>query len=114
MPEFNVSLAKFRHNDGAIRSVGYLLHEDRTEAVSDVEFVRDARGLIDGASATRRDGRTIRFRMRRTRGGFWLPMGVGGPPPTMSAYDDSVDIWIEDSPVQRGAGFTEQGVVRRL
>jgi len=114
MPEFNVSLAKFRHNDGAIRSGGYLLHEDRTEAVSDVEFVRDARGLIDGASATRRDGRTIRFRMRRTRGGFWLPMGVGGPPPTMSAYDDSVDIWIEDSPVQRGAGFTEQGVVRRL
>lgn len=114
MPGFNLSLAKFRHNDGAVRSVGYLLHADRTEPLSDVEFVRDARGLIDGASATRLDGHTIRFRMRRTRGGFWLPMGVGGPPPTMSAYDDSVDIWIEHLPAARGAGFTEQGIVRRL
>ncbi len=114
LPEFNLSLAKFRHNDDTVRSVGYLLHADRTEPMSDVEFLRDASGLINGASATRQDGRGISFRMRRARGGFWLPMGVGGPPPTMSAYDDSVDIWIEDSPAQRGAGFTEQGIVRRL
>jgi hypothetical protein len=114
LPEFNLSLAKFRHNDDTVRSVGYLLHADRTELMSDVEFVRDASGLINGASATRLDGQTIRFRMRRTRGGFWLPMGVGGPPPTMSAYDDAVDIWTEDEPAARGAGFTEQGIVRRL
>jgi hypothetical protein len=39
-------------------------------------------------------------------------MGDGGPPPVMSAYDDASD-WSTDDGA-RGAGFSEQGVLRHL
>ena len=114
MPEFNVALAKFMDNDGNERSHGVLMYEDRTEPVSDIGYCRDASGLITGASYTDANGLITHLSMQRARGGFWLPMGTGGPPPTMSAYDDAVDAWIDGEPGTRGAGFTEQGVLRRL
>lgn len=114
MPEFNVALAKFMDNEGNVRSHGVLMYQDRTEQVQDIGYHRDANGLITTASYTGTSGIVTRLCMQRARGGFWLPMGTGGPPPTMSAYDDSVDAWIAEDPGVRGAGFTEQGVLRRL
>ncbi|MCX2930666.1 hypothetical protein ORI20_10285 [Mycobacterium sp. CVI_P3] len=114
MPEFNVALAKFMDKDGKVRSHGVLMYADRTEPVHDIVYSRDASGLITGADYTDAQGRNTHLSMQRARGGFWLPMGTGGPPPTMSAYDDSVDVWIDGNSEARGAGFAEQGVLRRL
>jgi hypothetical protein len=111
--DFNLSVLKFRAMDGSTTCHGVLFGPESTTAITAVDINRDASGLIDRARLHIEDGREIALRMRRARGGFWVPMGAGGPPPTMSAYDDSVDFFADGSEAVIGAGFTEQGVLRR-
>jgi hypothetical protein len=112
LPRYDLTVMKFRGADGTARTHGFLLHADRALPVHRLDVNRDAAGLIDGARLFTEDGDEIGLRLRRARGGFWVPMGSGGPPPVMSAYDDAADVDSDDG--QAGGGFSEQGVVRHL
>lgn len=113
LPDFELTLMKFRTADGTTTTHGFLLYADRSVPVVGLDLNRDASGLIDGAKVTTDEGRELTLQIRSARGGFWVPMGAGGPPPTMSAYDDAVDITIVGGAESAtGAGFTEQGVIR--
>lgn len=112
LPEYDVTVMKFRGRDGSVRAHGFLLHPDHAEPVYRVDLNRDAAGLIDGAVLHTGESHHVRLTMRSGRGGLFVPMGPGGPPPVLSAYDDAVDVETDDGQV--GAGFTEQGVLRQI
>lgn len=112
LPDFDITVMKFRGTNGRIKTHGFLLRSDGFSTVHRMDVNRDAAGLIDHARLVTDDGDKVGLRLRRARGGFWVPMGDGGPPPVMSAYDDAVDVQTDDG--QIGAGFSEQGVLRLL
>lgn len=113
LPDYNLCALKFRAMDGRTTCHGAIFRENSTTAITEVDITRNASGLVNGAVLHVEDGDRVALTMRSARGGFWVPMGAGGPPPTMSAYDDAVDILAADSGEVIGAGFTEQGVLRR-
>lgn len=110
--DFDVTVMKFAPPGGPAKTHGFLLRADGAVAVHEMELNRDGSGLIDEARLVAADGERITIRLTRARGGFWVPMGDGGPPPVMSAYDDASDWETDDG--RTGAGFSEQGVLRTL
>ena len=129
LDDVGVTVMKFAPPGGPGKTHGFLLREDRSVVVHTMDLLRDGAGLISSARLVTEDGEELTIRMARARGGFWVPMGDGGPPPVMSAYDDASD-WFTDGGSgggtgggaddgsggtgRVGAGFCEQGVLRQL
>lgn len=112
LPGYDLTAMKFRDTRGRTRTHGFVLGPDEVRDVHRMDISRDAAGLIDGAQLLVGSGTELSVRMRRSGLGFWVPMGAGGSPPVMSAYDDAAEIAADDG--QTGGGFSEQGVLRHL
>lgn len=112
LDDVGVTVMKFAPPGGPGKTHGFLLRDDRSTVAHRMDLIRDGAGLISSAALTTEDGEQLTIKMTRARGGFWVPMGDGGPPPVMSAYDDASDWSTNDGRV--GAGFCEQGVLRQL
>lgn len=108
-PSFDYTVMRFRDTQGRTETHGFLVKPQGAVPVEGLELLRDAAGMIIQATVTDTTGTSVVLEMTRVRGGFWVPMGVGGPPPVLSAYDDAVDVVVDGA---IGAGFTEQAVVR--
>jgi hypothetical protein len=111
LPDFDLTVMKFRAMDDKRTTHGFLMYPDHTVTVTGMDLRRDGSGLVNGAVLTTADEQTLTMHMQSARGGLWVPMGAGGPPPTFSAYDDAADIELDG---QTGAGFSEQGILRLL
>jgi hypothetical protein len=111
LPDFDLTVMKFRAMDDKRTTHGFLMYPDRTVTVTAMDLRRDGSGLVSGAVLTTSDDQVLTMTMRTARGGLWVPMGAGGPPPTFSAYDDAADVEVDG---QAGAGFSEQGILRLL
>lgn len=110
--DFDLTAIRFRDSAGTITTHGFLLGPEAAVPVPRLSVTRDPAGLIDGLSLVAADGRAMTFELRRARGGFWLPMGDGGAPPSTLAYDDSVDFLLDGRVC--GSGIAEQGAVHVL
>lgn len=108
-PVFDYTVMRFRDTLDRVATHGFLIRPSGTDPVDGLELIRDAAGMITRATVTGPDATRVVLEMPRARGGFWVPMGAGGPPPVLSAYDDAVDVIVDGV---TGAGFTEQAVVR--
>lgn len=107
-----LSVMKFAGVDGSTKTDGFLLGDEPRQATSLVDITRDASGLFVGATVGFDDGETLTLRLTRRTGGFWVPMGWERVGPTMSAYDEFMELRAADG--RGGYGFVEQGIVRRL
>lgn len=107
-----LTVMKFAHADGSSRAEGFLLG-DRARAVTDLsQIARDASGLFAAAEITVEGGERVTLRATRRTGGFWVPMGWERVGPTMSAYDEFLELTTGTGGV--GRGLVEQGIIRRL
>lgn len=109
LPDFDMTVMKFRDMSGGLKAHGFVLRPGGTTTVTGMDLGRDGSGLVNAATMTTEDGETIAVTMTSARGGLWVPMGAGGPPPTFSAYDDAADVEVDG---RAGTGFSEQGILR--
>ena len=108
-----LTVMKFQGSDGSTASSGFILSDDDPVPTAGLEGItRDASGLFAAATVTTEDGEELELRMTRRFGGFWVPMGWERQGPTMSAYDELIEVRTGDGRV--GHGLVEQGIVRRL
>jgi hypothetical protein len=107
----DLSVMKFRRADGSTATEGFLLGGAPT-AVHALAVTRDAAGLVVGADVGLEGGSELVLRRRTLHGGFWVPMGVERRGPTMSCYDEFVEVEAADGRV--GHGIFEQGIRRDL
>jgi hypothetical protein len=107
-----LSIMKFQGADGTTKTEGYLLGSEARKATTLTDIARDASGLFVGATIGFEDGETLALRLARRTGGFWVPMGWERIGPTMSAFDEFLELRSPDG--RGGHGFVEQGIVRRL
>jgi len=108
-PAFDYTVMRFRDTRDRTATHGFLIRPEGAVPVDGLALIRDAAGMITQATVTGPDATRVLLEMTRGRGGFWVPMGTGGPPPVLSAYDDAVDVSVDGV---TGAGFTEQAVLR--
>lgn len=106
-----LTVMKFAHPDGSSRAEGFLLGDQAKPVTALREIARDASGLFAAAEIEVED-ETIALRATRRTGGFWVPMGWERVGPTMSAYDEFVEIGTSTGVL--GHGLVEQGIIRRL
>lgn len=107
-----LTVMKFAQADGSTRAEGFLLG-DTARAVTDLtQIARDASGLFAAAEITIEGHERVTLRATRRTGGFWVPMGWERVGPTMSAYDEFLELTTGAGGVVRG--LVEQGIVRRL
>jgi hypothetical protein len=107
-----LTVMKFAHADGSARAEGFLLGETARAVTGLDQIARDASGLFAAAEITIEGQERLILRATRRTGGFWVPMGWERVGPTMSAYDEFLDLAAENGQV--GHGLVEQGIVRRL
>lgn len=108
-----LTVMKFAGMDGETASSGFILSDEEPVPTTGLEGItRDASGLFAAASVDIEGGETLELRMTRRFGGFWVPMGWERQGPTMSAYDELIEVRTGDGRV--GHGLVEQGIVRRL
>jgi hypothetical protein len=107
-----LSVMKFLGTDGGTKTDGYLLGSAPRKATTFTDIARDGSGLFAGATIGFEDGETLALRAAQRTGGFWVPMGWERVGPTMSAFDEVLELRAPDG--RGGHGFVEQGIVRRL
>ncbi len=104
---------RFAQPDGGERTAGFRLDDDTALAVSAVApITRDASGLFAAVDVTLADGQRLHLRRTRRTAGFWVPMGWERTAPTLSAYDEFVEIRTDRG--DTGFGIVEQGIIRQL
>lgn len=106
-----LTVMKFAHPDGSSRAEGFLLGDQAKPVSALREIARDASGLFAAAEIDV-DGIAISLRATRRTAGFWVPMGWERVGPTMSAYDEFLELRTSTGLV--GRGLVEQGIIRRL
>ncbi len=106
-----LTVMKFRGNDGADRTEGFVLG-DPVVAVPELRITRDASGMVVQSDLRRADGAPLSFRRAALLGGFWVPLGAERAGPTLSAYDEFVEVRTTTGSI--GHGIVEQGVRRQL
>jgi len=107
-----LTIMKFKGADGATACDGFLLSDSADKATALTDIARDASGLFAAATVQLADGESLSLRVTRRTGGFWVPMGWERIGPTMSAYDEFLELQTSDG--RSGYGFVEQGIVRTL
>lgn len=107
-----LTVMKFAATDGSSKAEGFLLADEPRKATALTDIARDASGLFAGANVALDGGETLVLRVARRTGGFWVPMGWERVGPTMSAYDEFLELRTADGRV--GHGLVEQGIIRRL
>ncbi|MCW3012691.1 MAG: hypothetical protein JWO90_3095 [Solirubrobacterales bacterium] len=108
-----LTVMRFARTDGQVITDGFLVSEDGAVSVKQIDgYTRDASGLFAAAKVTTVEGEVLDLRMTRRLAGFWVPMGWERQGPTMSAYDELIEVRTAEGLV--GHGMVEQGIVRRL
>lgn len=107
-----LTVMKFAQADGCSRAEGFLLGEVATRVSALENIARDASGLFAGCEIVVDGQDTLALRATQRTGGFWVPMGWERIGPTMSAYDEFLQI--QTGTGRSGYGLVEQGVIRRL
>lgn len=108
-----LTIMKFATADGGQITDGFLLDDGEPVPATEITGLRrDASGLFAGATIHASGGETIELRMTQRLAGFWVPMGWEREGPTMSAYDELIEVTTGDGEV--GYGLVEQGIVRNL
>lgn len=108
-----LTIMKFARADGGSVTDGFVLSDGDPVPASEITGLRrDPAGLFAAATVTTATGETLSLRMTRRLAGFWVPMGWEREGPTMSSYDELIEVTTSDG--QIGHGLVEQGIVRRL
>jgi hypothetical protein len=108
-----LTVMKFADMEYNAASSGFILSDsDPVPTTGLEEITRDASGLFAAATVSSEAGETIELRMTDRFGGFWVPMGWTRQGPTMSAYDELIEVTTGGGEV--GYGLVEQGVIRKL
>jgi hypothetical protein len=107
-----LTVMKFAHADGSSRAEGFVLGDVATRVTELTNIARDASGLFAAAEITIDGKDGLELRATRRTGGFWVPMGWERIGPTMSAYDEFLEI--RTGTGRTGYGLVEQGIIRRL
>ena len=108
-----LTIMKFMGSDGKTATAGFLCSDgEPVQADRLEEITRDASGLFAAAKVTTTDGEVLDLRMTKRLAGFWVPMGWERQGPTMSAYDEVIEVRTADG--RAGHGLVEQGIIRQL
>lgn len=108
-----LTIMKFLRPDGDTITSGFLCSEDDPVETNQLEeLTRDASGLFAAAKVTTTEGEVLDIKMTRRPTGFWVPMGWTRQGPTMSAYDELIEVELADG--RSGQGVVEQGMIRQL
>jgi hypothetical protein len=107
-----LTVMKFAHADGSARAEGFVLGEVATPVTQLTNIARDASGLFAAAEIMIDGKDALEMRATRRTGGFWVPMGWERVGPTMSAYDEFLEL--RTGTGRTGYGLVEQGIIRRL
>jgi hypothetical protein len=106
-----ITVMKFLGADGRLRSDGFVIDADRSRAITDVTFGRDAAGQFRLARLRDAEGGTRVATLSSRLAGFFVPMGADSEGPSFGTYDDFFTV---DSENTAGAGFFEQGILHRV
>lgn len=109
--DFGFTALHFIDSEGGHRVEGFCLSEDSVTRVTEVGATRDGAGLL-GAAHLEIDGTPFEAEVSAKLGGFWVPMGPSRRGPTLSAYDELVELTTADGRV--GHAFVEHASIRRI
>jgi hypothetical protein len=112
--EFAITAMRLLSKEGRESTLGFRVSDGDALAIEEVGLTRDASGLFAATDLALAGGETLRVRMTGRRAGFWCPMGWERRGPTLSAYDEFVELAGRDGAGERGIGLIEQGAVRML
>jgi len=107
-----LTVMKFAGVDGSSRAEGFVLGDSATRVTELTNIARDASGLFAACEIVIDGKDTLALRATRRTGGFWVPMGWERIGPTMSAYDEFLEL--RTGTGRSGYGLVEQGIIRRL
>jgi hypothetical protein len=111
-PDFGLTALRFHDVEGGNRVEGFRMRDDGVVKVTDIAVTRDGAGLLAEADLMLAEGEPLVLRAGARRGGFWVPMGPERRGPTLSAYDEFVELSLPSG--DRGYGFIEHAALRRL
>jgi hypothetical protein len=111
-PSYALTALRFHDVEGGNRIDGFQMHDHRVTRVIGVGVTRSGAGLLAEGEIEVTDGDPLIFRAGERKGGFWVPMGPERRGPTLSAYDEFVELSTPDG--ERGYGFIEHASLRRL
>jgi hypothetical protein len=111
-PSFAVTALRFHDIEGGNRVDGFRLRENGVTPVTGVGVTRSAAGLLAEGELELAEGEPLVLKAGERKGGFWVPMGPERRGPTLSAYDEFVELSTPDG--ERGYGFIEHASLRRL
>lgn len=109
--DFGFTALRFLGGDGSNKIEGFRLGDDGVQKVTAVGATRDGAGLLEIAHLEI-DGEPWELTVTAKFGGFWVPMGPSRRGPTLSAYDELVELTTADG--QTGHAFVEHASIRRL
>jgi hypothetical protein len=109
--DFGFTALRFLDIEGGNRIEGFCLSETSVTRVSQVGATRDGAGLL-AAVHLEIDGTPFEAEVTAKLGGFWVPMGPVRRGPTLSAYDELVELTTPDGRV--GHAFVEHAGIRRI
>jgi hypothetical protein len=107
-----LTVMKFVQADGSAMADGFVLGDCAKRVTGLTQIARDASGLFAAAEIAIDGQDKLQLRATRRTGGFWVPMGWERIGPTMSAYDEFLEITTGSG--RAGYGVVEQGIIRRL
>lgn len=106
-----VTAMKFLGADGTLRSDGFIIGENRSSAITDMTFGRDAAAQFRLARLHTADGYDTVITLSSRLGGFLVPMGAASEGPSFGTYDDFIAV---SNGTDDGAGLFEQGILHRV
>jgi hypothetical protein len=111
-PDYGITTIRMADSSGGDRTAGFWLGDDARPVTAITPITRDASGLFAAAQLTFAGGEQLQLRRTTRKAGFWVPMGWERTGPTMSAYDEFIEVRTDHG--ESGFGIVEQGIVRQL
>jgi hypothetical protein len=109
--DFGFTALRFLDVEGGNRTEGFLLNDEGIGRITAVGATRDGSGLLEAAHLEI-DGKPFESEVTAKKGGFWVPMGPSRRGPTLSAYDELVELRTADG--KTGHAFVEHAGIRRI
>lgn len=110
--EFDISVMKFRHPDGSLRTDGAVSYRDgHTVRTPDLHVTRDSSGSPLKLVVDLEDGSSIPLQRQVRSATMWCPIGLPEREgPTFCAFDEFIE-W-QTPQGDLGYGLNEQGIIR--